>query len=120
VTEIVTRHTGWPAAITVGEDDAFLKEQPAWEELIGKKGTVVFDNRPLPELCKELSAAGLFIGNDSGIAHLAAGLGIPSVVFFFSTDPAQWAPWVPLEQFSVIDLRPRPSEGNHCSGKKEE
>ena len=47
----------------------------------------------------------LFLGNDSGISHLAANLGVPSVVFFTITDPAQWAPWVPPDQIRIVDLR---------------
>ena len=33
-----------------------------------------------------------FVGNDSGLAHLAAGLGVPSVVLFGPTLPKHWAP----------------------------
>jgi heptosyltransferase III len=33
-----------------------------------------------------------FVGNDSGIAHLAAAMGIPSVVLFGPTLPQNWAP----------------------------
>jgi heptosyltransferase III len=33
-----------------------------------------------------------FVGNDSGIAHLAAAMGIPSVVLFGPTLPENWAP----------------------------
>ena len=34
----------------------------------------------------------LFIGHDSGITHLAAAAGIPTVALFGPTDPARWAP----------------------------
>lgn len=40
-----------------------------------------------------LSNAALFIGNDSGPAHMAAAFGVPSVVLFSTSDPAVWAPW---------------------------
>ncbi len=40
-----------------------------------------------------LSNAALFIGNDSGPAHLAAAFGVPSVVMFSTSDPAVWEPW---------------------------
>ena len=40
-----------------------------------------------------LSNAALFIGNDSGPAHMAAAFGVPSVVLFSSSDPAIWEPW---------------------------
>jgi ADP-heptose:LPS heptosyltransferase len=33
-----------------------------------------------------------FVGNDSGIAHMAAALGIPSLVLFGPTKPEHWAP----------------------------
>lgn len=37
------------------------------------------------------SAAG-YIGNDSGITHLAAATGVPTVAVFGATDPRVWAP----------------------------
>jgi len=40
-----------------------------------------------------LSKAAVFIGNDSGPAHMAAAFGIPSVVLFSTTNPAIWGPW---------------------------
>jgi len=40
-----------------------------------------------------LSGASLFIGNDSGPAHIAAAFGIPVVVLFGPSDPVAWAPW---------------------------
>lgn len=40
-----------------------------------------------------LSKATVFIGNDSGPAHIAAAFGIRSVVLFSSSSPAIWGPW---------------------------
>ena len=40
-----------------------------------------------------LSKAAVFIGNDSGPAHMAAAFGTPSVVLFGSSNPAIWGPW---------------------------
>lgn len=40
-----------------------------------------------------LSRASLFIGNDSGPAHMAAAFGVPSVVLFGNSDHEVWAPW---------------------------
>ncbi|HWC95452.1 MAG TPA: glycosyltransferase family 9 protein [Candidatus Sulfopaludibacter sp.] len=36
--------------------------------------------------------ARLYIGNDSGVTHLAAAVGTPVLAFFGPTDPAVWAP----------------------------
>ncbi len=38
-----------------------------------------------------INAANLFIGLDSGLAHIAAACGIPAVVLYGATDPAKWA-----------------------------
>lgn len=40
-----------------------------------------------------LSGASLFIGNDSGPAHMAAAFGLPAVVLFGPSKPAIWGPW---------------------------
>lgn len=39
-----------------------------------------------------LSTARIYIGNDSGISHLAAAVGAPVVAIFLTTDPRVWAP----------------------------
>jgi ADP-heptose:LPS heptosyltransferase len=40
-----------------------------------------------------LSRAALFVGNDSGPAHVAAAFGVRSVVLFSTSNPAIWGPW---------------------------
>jgi ADP-heptose:LPS heptosyltransferase len=40
-----------------------------------------------------ISKAAVFIGNDSGPAHMAAAFGVPSVVLFGNSNPAIWGPW---------------------------
>ena len=47
---------------------------------------------PLPELANMLAGCRQFIGHDSGVSHLAAAVGTPSVLLFGPTDPAMWAP----------------------------
>jgi heptosyltransferase III len=97
--------TGWKPVITTGEEDAFLHELADWKQIVDSERVALLENRPLLELCNELGRSRLFLGNDSGISHLAANLGVPSVVFFTITDPAQWAPWVPRDQIRIVDLR---------------
>jgi hypothetical protein len=46
----------------------------------------------LYQLACWLSTAHLYIGNDSGITHLAAAVGTPVVAVFGPADPAVWAP----------------------------
>ncbi|HLY16637.1 MAG TPA: glycosyltransferase family 9 protein [Bryobacteraceae bacterium] len=48
---------------------------------------------PLSEIKSLLRGAALFLGNDSGPAHMAAAFGLPVVVLFSASDPAIWGPW---------------------------
>jgi ADP-heptose:LPS heptosyltransferase len=48
---------------------------------------------PLRQTKSLLQGASLFIGNDSGPAHMAAAFGLPVVVLFGPSDPIAWAPW---------------------------
>ena len=50
------------------------------------------DNLSLPELATQLARCRLFLGHDSGVSHLAAACGAPSVLLFGPTEPAMWAP----------------------------
>jgi heptosyltransferase-3 len=53
----------------------------------------ILTGMPLERTKALLSGAALFIGNDSGPAHMAAAFGIPVVVLFGPSDPTVWAPW---------------------------
>lgn len=46
----------------------------------------------LLEVASMLVACQGYVGNDSGITHLAASLGIPTVALFGPSDPAIWGP----------------------------
>ncbi len=46
----------------------------------------------LYDLACWISKARVYIGNDSGIAHLAAAVGTPVVAIFLASDPRVWAP----------------------------
>jgi len=64
-------------------------------------------NRPLPEVKSLLSGASLFVGNDSGPAHMAAAFGVPVVVLFGPSNPVIWAPWR-TESEVVVSKGPLP------------
>ncbi len=53
----------------------------------------VWRNAPLADVKSLLAGASLFIGNDSGPAHVAAAFGVPVVVLFGPSNPVTWAPW---------------------------
>lgn len=63
-----------------------------------------FDN--LLELGTWIAGARLFIGNDSGITHLAAATGVPVIAFFGPTNPTVWAP----RNATVLRFKPGASQ----------
>ena len=54
------------------------------------EGAERFDD--LYELACWLASARLYIGNDSGISHLAAAVGVPTIAIFVASDPQVWVP----------------------------
>jgi ADP-heptose:LPS heptosyltransferase len=65
----------------------------AADDLSPFRGFRKLQGAPLGEIKSLLADAPLFIGNDSGPAHMAAAFGVPSVVLFGSSDPGVWGPW---------------------------
>jgi ADP-heptose:LPS heptosyltransferase len=96
-------------------------EKPIIEEL--NKNTVkpveAFTNLSLPEITALLARARVFVGNDSGIAHIAAAVRTPSVVIFGSSNTAHWRPWTPgLSSFAaevvLEEMDCQPCHGYFC------
>lgn len=52
----------------------------------------ILTNAPLLEVARHIRQCKLYLGNDSGITHLAAMLGVPTVAIFGPSDPAVWRP----------------------------
>jgi ADP-heptose:LPS heptosyltransferase len=72
----------------------------------------------LLELIALLRSAGAYIGNDSGVSHLAAWLGLPSVVIFGPSDPVRWQPRGPAVAIVRAPLGCTPcfeTAGENCS-----
>jgi ADP-heptose:LPS heptosyltransferase len=51
------------------------------------------ENISLGELAAALASARVFVGNDSGPAHMANALGRPTLVIFGSSSSVIWGPW---------------------------
>jgi Glycosyltransferase family 9 (heptosyltransferase) len=65
---------------------------PGEEDLALPPGAQAWRNISLTELAAALAACRLFVGNDSGVSHLAAATGCATVALFGATDPVVWAP----------------------------
>ena len=93
---------GWAAAIgslhplevtvVAGQADAVALDAllAAWPSDTG--APTVLSDLSLERLAAILAGASLYLGNDSGVSHLAAALSVPSVVVFGPTDPEIWRP----------------------------
>src|ERR1041385_6996709 len=72
-------------------------------------------NLSLPEVTVLAARSQLFVGNDSGIAHIAAAVGTPSVVVFGSSNIAHWRPWNRAPAEVVFEEMPcQPCHGYFC------
>jgi lipopolysaccharide heptosyltransferase II len=88
--------------------DSLVKDSSA--KIIG------LDDLSLPEVTALASRAHLFVGNDSGIAHIAAAAGAPCVVIFGSSNVAHWRPWTTNANEVVREEMPcQPCHGYFCA-----
>lgn len=69
---------------------------PVEEERQGLDGlrdeAMVASHLSLGELAALLQRSTAYLGNDSGVTHLAAALGVPTIALFGPSDLRQWAP----------------------------
>ena len=55
-------------------------------------GLATLLNASLEDLSRELNECAVFVGHDTGVTHLAAAVGTPTVALFGPTNPNVWAP----------------------------
>lgn len=69
----------------------------------------------LPEVVALAARSQVFVGNDSGIAHIANAVATPSVVIFGSSNIAHWRPWNKAVTEVVLEAMPcQPCHGYFC------
>jgi len=76
-----------------------------------------FSDLTLPEITALLARARLFVGNDSGIAHMAAAVKTPAVVIFGSSNVAHWRPWTSTSGVAEVvfeEMECQPCHGYFC------
>lgn len=74
------------------------------------------ESQGLKQFAAVLAGARIFIGNDSGPAHMAAALGRPGVVIFGSSSSRIWGPWPPSGLWQIVqnDYDCNPCPGDRC------
>ena len=82
------RNENREVVVIIGEAD-----NEAANNLAGMVPTPAFlEGLTLPELGAALAECAAFLGNDSGITHLAAAVGLPVTALFGPSDPVTWGP----------------------------
>ena len=66
--------------------------EEALEPIFAARGIPLLGDLELGEVAAIARLAIGFIGNDSGVSHLAAAAGAPGIALFGPTDPARWRP----------------------------
>jgi len=107
---LAERGTETVAVAAKNEREVLLKLQEASNVPI-----TIFDDLSLPEITALASRACLFVGNDSGIAHIAAAVAAPAVVIFGSSNRDHWHPWTDSPSEIVFHpLKCQPCPGYEC------
>ncbi len=90
------------------------REMPALDELkrISTADIEIFSDLMLPEITALAAASAIFVGNDSGIGHIAAAVGCPTVVIFGSSNRNHWRPWTDTPHQVVFE----PFDCQPCAG----
>jgi heptosyltransferase II len=86
------------------------QEKNLMKEIIGETTARDLTDADLRNAVLALAAAAIAVSNDSGLLHVAAALGTPSIGIFGPTSPWHWAPLNPLaatiEATTKLDCRP--------------
>jgi ADP-heptose:LPS heptosyltransferase len=77
---------------------AFITSGPMDEDVVA--GTLrvlkcqpqVIANQEIRRVASIITQADLYVTNDTGVMHISAGVGTPTLALFGPTDPLQWAP----------------------------
>jgi ADP-heptose:LPS heptosyltransferase len=92
---------GRRVVITGGPDERALAGEVATRAGL-PESAVLAGRTDLRDLAAVVGAAGRVVCGDTGVAHLATALGIPSVLLFGPTSPQTWGPWDAGDRHRVL------------------
>jgi heptosyltransferase III len=79
---------------------AALRDLAAAPQLLDVSGRL-----DLNQLRTLLESCALYIGPDTSVSHLAAAVGVPTLVVFGPTNPLRWAPWPGVAEAPIRFVR---------------
>jgi lipopolysaccharide heptosyltransferase II len=75
--------------VTAGPND----EEPLHEMMVNVPNkSLVLLNKPIRQVASAIAHCDLYVTNDTGMMHVAAATGTPTLALFGPTPPLQWAP----------------------------
>ncbi len=102
---LAERHGLEPVIVAGPGQDDLLAQFPEWPNAPGLG---------IAGLKDLLAGAALFVGNDSGPAHIAAAYGVPCAVIFGSSDSKVWGPWRTRSAVVETAWDCKPCPGDRC------
>ncbi len=88
--EQIIQHTSVQILLVGGEAEAGKLDRLA--QGLPPDRLRIADKLPLPALAQEFKGCAGFVGHDSGITHLAAAIGIPTIALWGATNKRVWEP----------------------------
>lgn len=110
----LSAHSTLRFALLQGPADAGIVQH--LRSQLESQSLIPVENWQLGKLAALMRESDLYLGNDSGITHLAAACGIPTIALFGPTDPRIWGPQGP--QVSVIRWQPDASLKGQAGAKR--
>jgi len=86
----IHKATGWPCVLVGGPEEHALRAAVAMD---CRDALIKIDTRSLEETAGVLRAAKFFLGNDSGLMHVAAAAGTRCAAYFGPTDEHRTGPY---------------------------
>lgn len=108
---VKARFPDLPTVLTTGPDEAGLGHEVC--AALGRD-LPLFSDLSVAVLAAVMERARAFVGCDSGPAHVAAGLGIPVLSLFGSSDLLAWRPWGPRSRAIRVPFSCQPCPGYRC------
>jgi lipopolysaccharide heptosyltransferase II len=100
-----------PVAVVAPQEKAVAAEL----EVLSNGAITTLVDLTLPEVTALAARARIFLGNDSGIAHIATAVKTPAVVIFGSSNVNHWRPWSAAPSEVVREEMPcAPCPGYTC------
>lgn len=106
VADALIERYGTQVALLGGPDEGELTQRVA--SLMRYEAIDLGGKTPIPVLAALLRLSRLFVGNDSGVMHLASAVGTPVVAIFGPSNPLAWGPWGASHEVVQIDLECSP------------